>query len=121
MLCLLKIFRLLHGVAGVIHLDEGRNFVTLLIFKLEMALICLLVTLRSTACITGIFNFVLENVNNNNNNFRWGPLSPLHGTSLGCGWRDDLQLWKVAATILNNHQWTNDNGRSFSLGAGCGG
>jgi hypothetical protein len=29
-----------------------------------------------------------------------GSLSPQHGASLGCGWRNGLQLWRVAANIL---------------------
>jgi hypothetical protein len=29
-----------------------------------------------------------------------GSLSPQHGVSSGCGWRNGLQLWKVAANIL---------------------
>jgi hypothetical protein len=30
-----------------------------------------------------------------------GPLSPQHGACSGCGWKDGLQLWRVAANILN--------------------
>jgi hypothetical protein len=30
-----------------------------------------------------------------------GSLSPQHGASSGCGWRNGLQLWRVAANILN--------------------
>jgi hypothetical protein len=30
-----------------------------------------------------------------------GSLSPEHGASSGCGWRDGLQLWRVAVNTLN--------------------
>jgi hypothetical protein len=37
-----------------------------------------------------------------------GSLSPQHGASSGCGWRNGLQLWRVAANILNKQLRTND-------------
>jgi hypothetical protein len=40
--------------------------------------------------------------------------------SVGCGWRNCLQLWKVAAHILNKKPQTNDKGWSSSLGVGRG-
>jgi hypothetical protein len=48
-------------------------------------------------------------------------LSPQHGASSGCGWRNGLQLWRLAANILNEQPWTNDKGWSSSLGVGRGG
>jgi hypothetical protein len=39
-----------------------------------------------------------------------GSLSPRHGASSGCGWRNDLQLWKVAANTLNKQSRTADKG-----------
>jgi hypothetical protein len=33
-----------------------------------------------------------------------GPLSPWHGASSGCGWREGLQIWRVAANILSRGQ-----------------
>jgi hypothetical protein len=47
-----------------------------------------------------------------------GSLSPQHGVSSGCGWRNGLQLWRVAANILNKQMRTNDKGWSSSLGLG---
>jgi hypothetical protein len=44
------------------------------------------------------------------------PSSPQLGESLGCRWRDSLQLWRVAANILNTQQRSNDKGWSSSLG-----
>jgi hypothetical protein len=38
------------------------------------------------------------------------PLSPQHGASSGCGWRDGLQLGRVAMNILNRQLRTNDKG-----------
>jgi hypothetical protein len=47
-----------------------------------------------------------------------GPLSPWHGTSSGCGWREVLQIQRVAANILNKQSRTADKGWSSSfLGA----
>jgi hypothetical protein len=45
-------------------------------------------------------------------------LSPQHGASSSCGWWDGLQLWRVAANILNNQPETNDKGWFSSLGVG---
>jgi hypothetical protein len=36
-----------------------------------------------------------------------GSLSPQHGASLGCEWRDGLQLWRIAANTLNKQPQTN--------------
>jgi hypothetical protein len=47
-----------------------------------------------------------------------GSLSPQHGASSGCGWRNDLQLWRLAANILNKQPRTNNKGWSSSLGVG---
>jgi hypothetical protein len=47
-------------------------------------------------------------------------MSPQHGMSLGCGWRDGLQLWKVSVDTLNKQPWTDDKGWSFGLCVGCG-
>jgi hypothetical protein len=49
-----------------------------------------------------------------------GSLPPQHGTSSGCEWRNGLQLWKVAANILNKQPRTDNKGWSSSLGVGCG-
>jgi hypothetical protein len=32
-----------------------------------------------------------------------GFLSPWHGASSGCGWRNGLQIWRVTANILNKY------------------
>jgi hypothetical protein len=40
--------------------------------------------------------------------------------SSGCSWRNDLQIWKIAANILNKQSRTADKGWSFSLGVGQG-
>jgi hypothetical protein len=42
-------------------------------------------------------------------------LPPQHGASSGCGWRNGLQLWKVATNTSNKQPWTNDKGWSSSL------
>jgi hypothetical protein len=49
-----------------------------------------------------------------------GSLSPRHGSSSGCGWRNGIELWKVAANILNKQPKTNDKEWSSSLGVGHG-
>jgi hypothetical protein len=49
-----------------------------------------------------------------------GSLSPQHGASSGCGWRNGLQLWRVAANILNKQPRKHDNGWFYSLGVGHG-
>jgi hypothetical protein len=43
-----------------------------------------------------------------------------HGASSACGWRNDLQLWRVAANILNKQPRTKDKGWSSRLGVGRG-
>jgi len=37
-----------------------------------------------------------------------GFLSPFYGATSGCGWRNGLQIWRVAANILNEQ--TEDKG-----------
>jgi hypothetical protein len=49
-----------------------------------------------------------------------GLLSPWHGASSGCGWREGLQIWRVAANILNEQSWTADKGWSSNLAVGHG-
>jgi hypothetical protein len=49
-----------------------------------------------------------------------GSLSPKHGASPFCGWRNGHQLWRVAANILNKQPRTNDMGWSSSLAVGRG-
>jgi hypothetical protein len=49
-----------------------------------------------------------------------GPLSLRHGMSSGCRWREVLQIWGVAANILNKQSWTADKGWSSTLGVGHG-
>jgi hypothetical protein len=49
-----------------------------------------------------------------------GSLSPQHGASSGCGWRNGLQLWRLAADILNKQSWTDNKGWPSSLGVGRG-
>jgi hypothetical protein len=41
-----------------------------------------------------------------------------HGASSCCGWRKGLQIWRVAANILNKQSRTADKGLSFSVGVG---
>ena len=45
-----------------------------------------------------------------------GSLSPRHGASSSCGWRYNLQIWRLAANILNNQPRTNEKGRASSPG-----
>jgi hypothetical protein len=45
-----------------------------------------------------------------------GSLSPGRGASSGYGWRNGLQLWRVAANTLNMQSRTANKGRSSSLG-----
>jgi hypothetical protein len=49
-----------------------------------------------------------------------GPLSPRHGTSSGCGWREGLLTRRVAANIFNKQLQTADKGWSSILGVGRG-
>jgi len=49
-----------------------------------------------------------------------GPLSPRHGASSDCGWREVHQLQRVAANIFNKQSQTADKGLSSSLGVGRG-
>ena len=47
-----------------------------------------------------------------------GSLSPRHGASSGCGWRNGFQIWRVTANILNTQSRAAD--REWSLGVGLG-
>ena len=47
-----------------------------------------------------------------------GCLSPRHGAPSGCGWRNGLQIWRVAETRLNKQSRRANNGWSSSLGLG---
>jgi len=49
-----------------------------------------------------------------------GPLSPRHGASSGCGWREGLEIRRVAANILNKQSRTADKGGPPALGLGVG-
>ena len=49
-----------------------------------------------------------------------GSLSPQHGASTVCGWRNGHQTWRVAANILNKKSRTDGKGWFSSLGAGRG-
>jgi hypothetical protein len=49
-----------------------------------------------------------------------GSLSPQHGASTGCGWRNGLQLWRLAADILNKQPRTDNKGWSSSMEVGRG-
>jgi hypothetical protein len=40
--------------------------------------------------------------------------------SSGCGWRNGLQLWKVAANILNKQLRIDNKGWPYGLGVGRG-
>jgi hypothetical protein len=44
-----------------------------------------------------------------------GLLSPRQGASSGSGWRNGLQLWRVAANIMKEQLRTADKGWSSSL------
>ena len=37
-----------------------------------------------------------------------GSLSPRHGESWDCGWRNGFQIWRVAVNILNTQSWAAD-------------
>jgi hypothetical protein len=43
-------------------------------------------------------------------------LSPRHGASLGCGWREGLQICRVAANLLNKQSGIAEKKWSSSLG-----
>jgi hypothetical protein len=49
-----------------------------------------------------------------------GPLSPGHGASSGWDGVDGLQIWRVAANILNKQSRTADKGGPPSWGLGVG-
>jgi hypothetical protein len=42
------------------------------------------------------------------------------GGSSGCGWRNSLQQWRLAANILTKQSWTDNKGWPSSLGVGRG-
>jgi hypothetical protein len=48
----------------------------------------------------------------------FGSLPERHGASSGCGCRNGLQLWRVAANTLNKQSRTANKGWSSSLGLG---
>jgi hypothetical protein len=56
-----------------------------------------------------IYAYVYEGGLKNNS------LSPRHGASSGCEWRNGLQMWRVAANILNKQVRRADKGWSSSL------
>jgi hypothetical protein len=47
-------------------------------------------------------------------------LTPRHGASSGCGWRNGLQIWRVATNILNKQSRTADKGWSSNMWVGRG-
>ena len=62
----------------------------------------------------------LQQINQKNGRLpvKCGSLSPRHRASSGCGWRNGLLTWRVAANILNKQSRAADKGWSFSLGVG---
>jgi len=56
-----------------------------------------------------IFTFFYSKLKTN------GSLSPQHGASSDCGWRDALQIWRVAASILNTQSRAASKGWSSIL------
>jgi hypothetical protein len=49
-----------------------------------------------------------------------GSLSPQHGASSGYGWRNGLQLWRLAANILNSSRGQTIRGGPPAWGLGVG-
>jgi len=49
-----------------------------------------------------------------------GLLSPWHGASLGCGWKNDLQYGGASVYMLNKQSQVAYKGWSSSLGLGWG-
>jgi hypothetical protein len=49
-----------------------------------------------------------------------GSLSPRHGASSGCGWRNSHLIWRVAANTLKKQSRAADKGWSSSFGVGRG-
>ena len=45
-------------------------------------------------------------------------LSPKHGASSGCRWRNGLQIWSITVNILNKQSLTADKRWYSSLGVG---
>jgi hypothetical protein len=45
-------------------------------------------------------------------------LSPQHGASSGCGCRNGLQIWRLAANIFNTQSWTDNKGCPPACGLG---
>jgi hypothetical protein len=66
---------------------------------------------REYYCIHNYFNFGMFPM-------LGGSLPPQHGASSGCGWKNGLQLWKVAGNILSKQLWSNDKRWSFSFEVG---
>jgi hypothetical protein len=66
-------------------------------------------TALSIVCAVAVASFTVLPVNP----CQVGPLSPQHRASLG--WRDGLQLWRVAANTLNKQPQTIDKGWLSSL------
>jgi hypothetical protein len=48
----------------------------------------------------------------------WVALTPQHGASSGCGGKDGLQQWNIAANILNKQPRADDKRRSPAWGLG---
>jgi hypothetical protein len=59
-------------------------------------------------------SFRISLCSDNENHVR--SLSPQHGASSGCRWRNSLQLWMVAANILNKQLQTNNRQVVLQLG-----
>jgi hypothetical protein len=49
-----------------------------------------------------------------------GPTSPQLGTSSGCGWKEALQIYSVAASVLNKQLWIASKVMFFSMEVGQG-
>jgi hypothetical protein len=47
-------------------------------------------------------------------------LSPRHDASSGCGWKNSLHIWRIAANISNKQSQITDKGWSSSWGLGVG-
>jgi hypothetical protein len=81
---------------------------------------------RKSECVCSVKSFInawvwsgpdVISLNYGNNAIN-GFLSLRHGASSGCGWTNGLQMWSVAANILNKQTRTADKVWSFSLGVG---
>jgi len=49
-----------------------------------------------------------------------GSLSPWHGASSGCGWREVLWVWSVTVNLLNKQSQTADKGGPPAWGLNVG-